>query len=282
LRGGVTGTVGSPCVTVGGSTGVVVVSGGAACVVVVGAGAAWVAVVRGGAGASVVVDTRGAVEVVVKVVCVVAGPPPGGLTVRVVTETVSPGAGCIVRVVTSWTVVVGGVDVTGDPVDDGGATGVEGGGVEEVEVALVVIVDDGGAGVVRACDPEPAWWRVVWCVLACLARCARLEFLDRLELLERWWPCAAPAAKCGVRVSLGPLSAAAMSIVRVGVVTAATVPPPVVCVPVVDPSGEADPQPVTASAAPIPAASASTPASAWFRRIRPLVGTCSPSRHPPS
>jgi hypothetical protein len=251
LRGGVTGTVGSPCVTVGGSTGVVVVAGGAACVVV-GAGAAWVAVVRGGATAWVVVGARGAVEVVVKVVCVVGEPPPGGVTVRVVTEMVSPGAGCIVRVVTSWTVVVGGVGVTGDPVDDGGVAGVEVGDVEEVEVALVLIVEDGGAVVVRSCDPERAWWRVVWCVWpACLARVAR------------WWPCvAAPLAKGGVRVSLGPLSAAAMSIVRVGVVAAATVSRPVVCVPVVDPSGEAAPQPVTASAAPIPAASASTPASA--------------------
>jgi hypothetical protein len=254
LRGGVTGTVGSPCVTVGGSTGVVVVCGGAACVVVAGGGEAWVAVVRGGATAWVVV---GAVEVVVKVVCVVGEPPPGGVTVRVVTETVSPGAGCIVRVVTSWTVVVGGVDVTGDPVDAGGAAGVEGGDVEEVEVALVGVVEDAGVVAVRSCDPEWAWWRVVRCVCpACLER------LARLARLVRWWPCAAaPVAKGGVRVSLGPLSAAAMSIVRVGVVAAATVSRPVVCVPV-DPSGEADPQPVTASAAPIPAASASTPASA--------------------
>jgi hypothetical protein len=253
LRGGVTGTVGSPRVTVGGSTGVVVVAGGAACVVV-GAGAAWVAVVRGGATAWVVVGARGDVEVVVKVVCVV-GEPPGGVTVRVVTEMVSPGAGCIVRVVTSWTVVVGGVGVTGDPVDDGGVAGVEVGDVEEVEVALVLVVEDGGVVVVRSCDPERAWWRVVWRVWpACLARLLRLA---------RWWPrVAAPLAKGGVRVSLGPLSAAAMSIVRVGVVAAATVSRPVVCVPVVDPSGEAAPQPVTASAAPIPAASASTPASA--------------------
>jgi hypothetical protein len=195
---------------------------------------------------------------VLKVVCVVGEPPLGEVTVRVVTETVSPGAGCMVRVVTSWTVVVGGVGVTGDPVDDGGAAGVEAGDVEEVEVALVVIVEDGGAGVVRSCDPERAWWRVVWCAWpACLARWARL---DRLE---RWWPrVAAPWAKCGVRVSRGPLSTAATSIVRVGVVEAATVPRSVVCVPVADASGEADPQPVTASAAPIPAASASTPASA--------------------
>jgi hypothetical protein len=127
----VTGTVGRPCVTVGGSAGVVVGCAGAACVVV-----------TGGAAACVVVG--GADEVVLKVVWVVGGPPAGEVTVRVVTEIVSPGAGFIVRVVTWLTVVVCVVGAEGGAVTGDVLECVEAGDVivVDVELALVVIVSD--------------------------------------------------------------------------------------------------------------------------------------------
>ena len=119
---------------VGGAAAWVVVAGGAACVVVAG-GAAWV--VAGGAEWVVVAGGRGVVEVVVHVVWVVGDPPPGGVTVRVVIETVSPGAGCWVRLTTVLT------GVTGVALVGGGAAGVEACEVRLVGVRVVPVSEDG-------------------------------------------------------------------------------------------------------------------------------------------
>jgi hypothetical protein len=98
--------------------------------------------VRPWVGGPVVATGPGAVEVVDHVVWVVAGAPGVGTTVRVVTATVSPGAGCEVRVV-----AVGGGALAWVVLAGGGAAAVDE-AVVGAEVAVGVAIVDSAVGVV--------------------------------------------------------------------------------------------------------------------------------------
>ena len=97
--------------------------------------------------AGVVAAGWSAVEVVLHVVSVVAAAPGEGTTVRVVTATVSPGVGLLVRVVALGVGAVGAVGAVGsgvDPVVDAPAGGADVVGAG-VDVAAVE-----GAGIAAA------------------------------------------------------------------------------------------------------------------------------------